>query len=137
MKLTTRSRYGLRAIVYVASQPKDSIVSITEISQELLLSESYLEQLFRLLRKDGFLKSIRGVNGGYVLAKPADQISVLELLNTLEGDFWLADCVVAGDCPGGRTNCATRYIMSKINEAIYSSVKDIYLSDLVERESSI
>ena len=76
MKLSTKGRYGLRAMIDLASHEEEGAVSIASISERQNISESYLEQLVRPLRKAGFIESVRGAGGGYVLAKPADSISV-------------------------------------------------------------
>lgn len=133
MKLTTRSRYGLRTITYIACHDGGMTPTpLSEISEELKLSDAYLEQLLRLLKKKDLVSSVRGVKGGYVLSRPADQISVIEILNVLEGEFWLSDCAIAGDCPKGISNCATRLIINRMNEAIYKSLKGVSLQDLVD-----
>ena len=75
MKLSTKGRYGLRAMIDLASHEEEGAVSIASISERQNISESYLEQLVRPLRKAGFIESVRGAGGGYVLAKPADSIS--------------------------------------------------------------
>ena len=71
MKLSTKGRYGLRAMIDLASHEEEGAVSIASISERQNISESYLEQLVRPLRKAGFIESVRGAGGGYVLAKPA------------------------------------------------------------------
>ena len=86
MKLSTKGRYGLRAMIDLASHEEEGAVSIASISERQNISESYLEQLVRPLRKAGFIESVRGAGGGYVLAKPADSISVGDVLRVLEGD---------------------------------------------------
>ena len=87
MKLSTKGRYGLRAIVDLASNSQDGAVCISSIAQRQNLSESYLEQLMSLLRKAGIIESVRGAGGGYRLARPPEQISVGEILRALEGDL--------------------------------------------------
>ena len=86
MKLSTKGRYGLRAMIDLASHEEEGAVSIASISERQNISESYLEQLVRPLRKAGFIESVRGAGGGYVLAKPADSISVGDVLRVLGAD---------------------------------------------------
>lgn len=137
MKLTTRSRYGLRAITYIAKHSGGTPVPLSKIANELQLSDHYLEQLLRLLKKDGIIESVRGTQGGYLLAKPMKDITVTELLQSLEGPLWLSDCVQAGDCPNGMTNCATRMIISKLSEAIRQASLQITLADMIEHENAV
>lgn len=125
-------------MVYIADhQSEDAPVSMSRIAEALMLSDAYLEQLLRLLKKDHFVTSTRGVKGGYVLARPAEEITVLELLNTLEGEFWLADCAVAGDCPAGFSNCPTRLVIHRMNHAIYESMKDLTLADMTQTWNAV
>ena len=76
MKLSTRGRYGLRALIDLAVHETDGAVSAQSIAQRQNISESYLEQLIRKLKQDGLVDSVRGAGGGYRLAKPAEEISV-------------------------------------------------------------
>ena len=80
MKLSTKGKYGLRALIDLAQYSEDSPVSITSIARRQDISERYLEQLMSKLKKAGLVKSIRGANGGYVLAKEAKDISVGDVL---------------------------------------------------------
>lgn len=105
MKLSTKGRYGLRAMIDLASHEEEGAVSIASISERQNISESYLEQLVRPLRKAGFIESVRGAGGGYVLAKPADSISVGDVLRVLEGGLEAVTCSVnegLGGCRCGR-----------------------------------
>lgn len=87
MKLSTKGRYGLRAMIDLAIHSKEEAVSIASIAARQKISESYLEQLIPKLRKAGMISSIRGAGGGYVLAKPAKEISVGDILRALEGNL--------------------------------------------------
>lgn len=133
MKLTTKSRYGLRAMTYIAAHAQEGQpVPLSEIAEALILSEAYLEQLLRLLKKVPLVKAVRGVKGGYVPARDPKDITVMEMLNVLEGEFWLSDCAIAGDCPGGFSNCPTRILITRMNNAIYQSIENLTLADMVE-----
>lgn len=132
MKLTTRSRYGLRAMTYIAANGEKGPIPVTEIAESLDLSVDYLEQLVRVLKKNDFLESIRGVKGGYQLTRPADQIKVIDLLNALEGPLWLADCTQTGDCPAGNSNCPIRLLVRRMSDSIYSELEDESLQDMVD-----
>ena len=110
MKLSTKGRYGLRAMIDLASHEEEGAVSIASISERQNISESYLEQLVRPLRKAGFIESVRGAGGGYVLAKPADSISVGDVLRVLEGGLEAVTCSVnegLGGCDAADF-CVTR-----------------------------
>lgn len=135
MKLSTKGRYGLRAMVDIAYYGKGQPVSITNISSRQNITVRYLEQLLGKLRKAGLIQSIRGAQGGYILAKPADEISVGAILRALEGDLTPVACSeITGDegkCSGANS-CVTKYVWKRINDSIQKTVDSIWLSELVE-----
>ena len=92
MKLSTKGRYGLRAFIDLAVWGENEPISLTSIAERQDISVSYLEQLMAKLKKAGLVNSIRGVNGGYVIAKPAEEISVGDVLRALEGDLAPVEC---------------------------------------------
>ena len=99
MKLSTKGRYGLRALIDLAQYSGQAPVSITSISARQDISERYLEQLMALLRKAGLIRSVRGAGGGYVLAKDMKEISVGDILRALEGNLEPVEC--PGLCGAG------------------------------------
>ncbi len=92
MKLSTKGRYGLRALIDLALYGEKEAVSIQSISARQMISDSYLEQLVRKLKKAGLVTSVRGAQGGYRLAKPAQEISVGDVLRALEGSIEAVSC---------------------------------------------
>ena len=92
MKLSTKGRYGLRALIDLALYSENETVSIASISARQNISESYLEQLIAKLRKAGLVTSVRGAGGGYKLALPASEISVGDILRALEGSLDAVNC---------------------------------------------
>lgn len=134
MKLSTKGRYGLRAIVDLAIYSEDGVpVSIQSISQREQISESYLEQLVRKLRNADILISHRGASGGYLLARPADEITVGEVLRALEGNLKAVECV--SESTGACTHmdlCVTRVVWERVNKAIEEAVDSITIGQLVE-----
>ena len=118
---------------------EEEAVSIQSISERQSISESYLEQLVRLLKKAGLVKSVRGAGGGYMLAKPISQISVGEVLRALEGNLDAVTCP-ANEGEGGCEEadfCVTRFVWQKINDSITSTVDAIMLDQLVEEGRKI
>ena len=101
MKLSTKGRYGLRALIDLAQNGGEQPVSITSISTRQDISERYLEQLMSMLKKAGIVRSVRGAGGGYVLVKRLEDISVGDVLRALEGSLEPVDC--AGLEPNGGT----------------------------------
>ena len=92
MKISTKGRYGLRAMIDIAVYREKEPVPISKIAERQSLSERYLEQMMSLLRKNGLIRSVRGAGGGYVLARDASEISVGDVLRALEGSLEPVDC---------------------------------------------
>lgn len=134
MKLSTKGRYGLRALIDLAMYSEEEAVSISCISARQNISESYLEQLVGKLKKAGLVSSIRGSQGGYKLAKPAGDISVGDILRALEGNLEAVDCQGLKEKNGceGSDLCVTKYVWQRINESISQAVDDMKLDQLVE-----
>lgn len=122
MKLSTRGKYALYAMVYLAQRVDDGPQPLREIAQ-LGLPEQYLEQLLGSLRKAGLVTTVRGAQGGYQLAKPAEEISVGHIIDAMEGPLNLSECATEGVCPRGG-DCPTRkvweYLTASINDLLYS-----------------
>ena len=139
MKITTKGRYGLRALIDLAQYSEIEPVSINSIAARQGISERYLEQLMTLLKKAGLIKSIRGAGGGYVLAKEMEEISVGDVLRALEGNLEPVECAAfhdeeACEAAGG---CVTKYVWQRINESINKTVDEISLKQLVEESKSV
>lgn len=131
MKISTKGRYGLKAMLDLAVYSLGDQVSIKSIAQRQNISENYLEHVFSMLRKSGLVNSIKGPQGGYVLGRDATEITIGEILRCLEGDLSITD--------EGKENsddimeaCITNNVWSKINYSINSAVDSITLKGLVD-----
>ena len=128
MKVSTKGRYGLKAIVDIAysmQKPEGKCVSVKNIAERQGISENYLEQIMAPLKKARIVNSIRGANGGYYLAKPAEELTAGEVLRILEGPMVPVDCVIDGTNVCGQVDCdlcvmkhSWHMIAEKINEVI-------------------
>ncbi len=139
MKLSTKSRYGLKAILDIALYANDGTVSISEISDRTKISVNYLEQLIPKLRKSGLVSSTRGACGGYKLAKSPDDISIGDILRALEGDLTLVNCVndeSKGNCESASL-CVTKFVWQKVNASINETVDNMMLCELVAQSKLI
>ncbi|MDO4490131.1 MAG: Rrf2 family transcriptional regulator [Lachnospiraceae bacterium] len=138
MKLSTKGRYGLRALIDLAVH-EDDAVSIQSIAERQGISDSYLEQLVRLLKKAGLVKSIRGAGGGYRLAKPASEISVGDILRALEGNIDAVNCTAFQEETGcqGSDFCVTKSVWKRVNDAISQTVDGIFLEELVQDSKAV
>ncbi len=132
MKISTKGKYGLRAMIDLAQYSEQEAVSISSIAQRQKISESYLEQLVAKLKKAGLVVSIRGAAGGYRLARPAAGISVGDVLRALEGDVRAVICTAQTEegCEGEEL-CVTKYVWQRINESIEKTVDEMMLDQLV------
>lgn len=139
MKLSTKGRYGLRALIDLAQFSEKEPVSITCISERQGISERYLEQLMALMKKAGLIRSIRGAGGGYVLARDLKEISVGDVLRALEGSLEPVDCSGLKPETGCQAadSCVTKFVWEKINNSINQTVDAISLDQLVEESKRI
>ena len=135
MKISSRGRYGLRALIDLASQDGEKCISVGSIAQRQGISVHYLEQLLAQLNKAGFVKSVRGLYGGYKLNRPAAEITVAEILRSLEGPMYPIDCLsddAADLCGSGNCiGCATRPVWEKLYDSINEVLESYTLADLL------
>ena len=131
MKISTKGRYGLKAVLDIAMH--DEASSVGSIAARQCISENYLERLIAMLKKAGIVNSLRGAQGGYVLARPAEDISVGEVLRALEGDLNPVDCAEidgSGDFCEGADTCITKFVWKRISDSINQAVNNLMISEL-------
>lgn len=133
MKISTKGRYALRLMLDLATHGTGSPVSIKDIAKRQEISEKYLEQIISLLNKAGYVKSVRGAQGGYVLRKEPKDYTVGMILRTTEGSLAPVECVENDSCDCERmSECVTLLIWQKINDAVNDVVDHITLEDLLD-----
>ncbi len=130
MKLTTRSRYGIRAILDLAKNFKNRPVSIKEISDRQNISLRYLENIFHDLKIAGILESAKGRGGGFYLAVPLKDITLLRIIEILEGDVAIVDCLGEGNYCEINEGCLTKEMWGRLNNAIRESLSSVNLGDV-------
>jgi Rrf2 family cysteine metabolism transcriptional repressor len=130
MKLSTKGRYGVKAMVDLAIRYGSEPVSIKTISERQKISEYYLEQLFAPLRKANLITSVRGAQGGYMLSRAPKEITVYDIMEVLEGPIEISDCLDDVSC-GNTDCCATRLLWSRIKKSIDDVTKSTSLEDIV------
>jgi Rrf2 family transcriptional regulator, cysteine metabolism repressor len=135
MKISTKGRYGLRAMMDLATSGKDGVpVFLSDIAKRQAISEKYLEHIFASLHRGGLVKAVRGRKGGYLLSKRPEEITLNEILSVLEGPCQLVDCVSdKNSCPKSDT-CATRDIWTMLGNRIEETLSNLTLALLVERQ---
>ena len=136
MILSTKGRYGLKAVFELSINYGLGPVSLKKISEKYDISESYLEQLFAKLRKDGYIETVRGPQGGYLLARDPKEITVGMILRALEGDITTSDCISKEVC-SRESICATRVIFEKIENSINNVIDNITLADMYKEQKNI
>ena len=136
MLLSTKGRYGLKATFELALNYGKGPLSLKSISQKYNISENYLEQLLSKVRKKGYIKTVRGVNGGYLLALEPSEITIGMILRALEGEMSPSDCLSSEMC-SRESICATRVIFEKIEKSINDVIDNTYLIDMVNQHSEV
>lgn len=133
MKISTRGRYALRLLLDLALYDTGEPVSIKDISRRQDISEKYLEQIISILNKAGFVRSVRGPQGGYLLKKKPEEYTIGMILRLTEGDLAPVGCVGEENMECERkADCVTIRVWQKLNDAINDVVDHITLADLVE-----
>ena len=136
MKLSTKGRYGLRALIDLAQYSGETPVSITSISDRQNISERYLEQLMSMLKKGGLVKSLRGAGGGYLLTRAPEEYTVGEILRPLEGDLAPVECATDRDFCQRSRECVTVELWQDIHRAVAAVVDGTTLADLIARRQA-
>ena len=137
MKISTKGRYGLRALVDLATHAQDSTMSLVNVANRQKISLNYLEQVFATLRKAGVVKSVKGSQGGYMLARNPKDITVGDILTALEGKFSIIDEPDDGAARDKVQKAIYELVWGKINCSINGFLEDVTLADLVERYQSL
>ncbi|MCI8317740.1 MAG: Rrf2 family transcriptional regulator [Lachnospiraceae bacterium] len=132
MKISTKGRYALRLMLDLALRDSGEPIRLKDVAHRQGISEKYLEQIISVLNKAGYVRSVRGPQGGYVLARAAEEYTAGMILRLTEGSLAPVDCVEAGKGVCDREcGCATQILWKKIDEAISSVVDHVTLEDLV------
>ncbi|OHA61865.1 MAG: hypothetical protein A2117_01715 [Candidatus Wildermuthbacteria bacterium GWA2_46_15] len=129
MRISTRSYYGLRALVHLAKERR--ICPTSKIAKEENLPYDYLQKIFQRLKKAGLIKSVKGVEGGYLLSRPAKRISAGQIFEILEGRMASAPCLGFGQLSCSRARgCSSRDLWQKLETTINQALGSITLADL-------
>ncbi|MAK45470.1 MULTISPECIES: Fe-S cluster assembly transcriptional regulator IscR [Spongiibacter] len=132
MRLTTKGRYAVTAMLDLALYGDRGPISLADISSRQDISLSYLEQLFAKLRRRELVRSIRGPGGGYRLSRPGEEIFVAEIIDAVDERVDATGCSGQSDCQDGHT-CLTHHLWSDLSEQIHHFLSDISLASLVQR----
>jgi Rrf2 family iron-sulfur cluster assembly transcriptional regulator len=135
MRLTTKGRYAVTAMLDLALHERKGPISLADISTRQEISLSYLEQLFAKLRRAGLVSSVRGPGGGYKLGRTDGEISVAAVVDAVNETMDATRCGGKGDCNNGQP-CLTHYLWQDLSNQIHDFLSGISLSDLVARHEA-
>lgn len=135
MKLSTKGRYAVMAMVDLASHSQGSPVALADIAERQEISLSYLEQLFGKLRKGGLVKSVRGPGGGYLLSRPAVQLRISDIILAVDEPIQTTRCSPGSPagCHNNKGRCLTHDLWEELGNQIYLYLSSVSLHDVCER----
>jgi len=133
VKLSTRGKYGVYAMFYLATQAGNGPQPLKSIA-ETGVPEQYLEQLLGNLRRAGLVSTVRGVQGGYQLARSPQEITIGDIIDATEGPLHLTECLQDSVCCKKSTECPSRRIWSRLTDQINELLQGITLQSMLERE---
>lgn len=137
MKMSTKGRYGLRALVDLAAHSNREHVSLFNIAQRQQISENYLESVFSQLKKSGIVKSVKGAGGGYMLAQEPSDIRIGTILRVLEGNLSIIDVDIEVDRRDSISYCIKQNVWDKVNDKINDLVDSMTLEDMITEYNRI
>lgn len=134
MKLSTRGRYGTRALLELSLQEGNTPVQLKDIAERQQIPLSYLEQLIRPLTTAGFIRSTKGPRGGVFLNRKPSDIRLLDIIHALEGSLAPVECVDNPDLCERSSSCVTRDVWNELKEAMRGVLESKTLQDLIEQQ---
>lgn len=133
MRISTRGRYALISVLYMAQTAMQEPVAIRQIAKAVDISEKYLEQLFFVLRKKGILETVRGPKGGYFIAKKFDELYAGEIVRAVEGELAPVPCLKSGGiCDFNLNDCITKNLWKRISNTIDTVLDTVTISSLLQ-----
>ena len=133
MQLSTRSRYGCRAMLELALRKDEGPVQLEELAGSQHIPERYLSKIVQDLRRAGLVRSVRGAHGGYVLSRHPSEVNLLQIVGSMEGSLAPVECVDAPEVCEMRDQCVTRELWSRVQGAIRAVLEETLLEDLAKR----
>lgn len=136
MKISTKGRYGLRTLMDIAVHQTNGPVNLNDIAERQGISAKYLWQIVNLLKTAGFVRGTRGPKGGYVLLRDPADITLLDVIQILEGPVSLVECVDDPDFCMRTANCVAHSVWEEVSTAIRSALRKITLSEILRRHAA-
>jgi Rrf2 family transcriptional regulator, cysteine metabolism repressor len=135
MKISTKGRYGTRAMVDIGENYGKGPVSLRELAKRQGISIKYMEQIIPLLKTSGLVRSVRGARGGYVLARAPQEIPLRDIVHALEGSWSLVDCLDDDNLCARSEKCVTHEIWEDLNNAILHILDTTSLQNIIDRHT--
>ena len=136
MRLSTRTRYGIRAILELAEHYGEGPLQLRIIARDQGVSVKYLEQLMAMLKSAGIVRSVRGSKGGYELAKSPAQVKVSDCFECLEGNIITTECVDSDSYCERKNNCMARQLWADVQNAVMEVLESMTLQNIVDRSKN-
>jgi Rrf2 family protein len=134
LKVSTKGDYGIRALIELARHYGEGTIQSAEIAARQRIPEPYLDQLLTTLRRAGFIRSVRGPQGGHALVRPPAELSVREVIEVLEGSLSPIDCLDQSSACSRGGGCAQRDLWEEVREATVAILERTTIADLLEKE---
>ena len=125
MQFTKAESYGLHGIIFLAEQPEGRVTPLSKISAAQKVPEKFLAKIFQNLTKSGLIKSRRGVKGGFAMAKPADKITIREVLESIQGSYYLVKCLEDKSVCDKAETCSIRKLVKLAQERGYKEIEEL------------
>ena len=135
MKISTKGRYGLRMLMDMAAHQASGPVTLHEVSERQGISAKYLWQIVNQLKTAGFVRGVRGPKGGYVLVREPEAITLLDLVQALEGPIALVECVAEESACSRAQGCVAQSVWSEVKRATCEALKSITLAEVLRRQA--
>ena len=136
MKISTKGRYGLRTLMDIAVHQANGPVNLNDIAERQGISAKYLWQIVNLLKTAGFVRGTRGPKGGYVLVRPPSEITLLDVIQILEGPVTLVECVDDPDLCSRVGDCVAHSVWTEVSLAIRDALRTVTLSEILRRHAT-
>ena len=138
MRISTKGRYALRMLVYLAAHQEDGFISLKDIADDQGISKKYLEQIVPMLNKSGILRTNRGNRGGYMLARKPEDCTIGDILRATEGSLAPVACLEyeVNDCPRAES-CSTLAIWEGLYKVINEYLDGVTLRDMLDRDAQM
>lgn len=133
MKISTMGHYGLSSLIDVAMNQVRGPVTLNDIAKRQNISVKYLWQVINPLKSSGFLSATRGAKGGYVLARRPEEITMLDVLTTLEGPISILKCITLDEACKRAHSCVSRTVWKEVNKAVENTLEHITLAEVLRR----